>query len=191
MFLAPPPALEQCFFILEIDSEIDMRIIMLKKLCVAMVTVFILGACQSPSANDLGDVLRDSKWDRFIGSWITGDKGDGEDLLTQTWVWKIENRMIEVTTVEGAKRTVALIGLNQQGEVINMGLGNDDSAWVGGWAFTEAQALLTIHPVGSDNKDHVIRLYYHYEGNNALSGYALLGDNPKPIDEFTMTLVSP
>ncbi|MCP4080119.1 MAG: hypothetical protein GY743_07715 [Planctomycetaceae bacterium] len=85
------------------------------------------------SANDnLRDILRKSKWDGIIGTWV--DQASNGGALETTYAWKIKDRVIEVVTKEAEKESVALIGVNAKThDVFQMGATSDGSSSLGNW----------------------------------------------------------
>ena len=84
----------------------------------------------------MGEVLRESKLDRLVGTWV--DEGTKGVAFKATFAWKIKDRVIEITTKEGSKESVALMGVNaKNGEVFHLGADSDGGSSLGKWTVNE------------------------------------------------------
>jgi hypothetical protein len=97
-----------------------MRIAGLTGRCALIVTLLLLGAAEASAGEKLSELMRKSGWDKVIGTWVDADtKGAAYKI---TYAWKLPDRVMEVTSEEGRKRTVSLIGVNaHDGSVFCMG----------------------------------------------------------------------
>ena len=70
--------------------------------CIVLAGVMTLAASRAPAAEKLGDILRESKWDGIIGTWVGADTKGA--TLNTTYAWKIKDRVVEITTKQGNHR---------------------------------------------------------------------------------------
>ena len=67
----------------------------------------MLGSIPASAAESLGDVLRESGWDRIIGTWVGDDAKGGEVRIS--YAWRFKDRVVEITTRAGGKESVSLV----------------------------------------------------------------------------------
>ncbi len=100
--------------------------------CFLCATGLLVAAHPAPAAEKLVDLLRSSKWDRIIGTWVDAET-KGTDL-TATYVWKLPDRVIEITTKDKGQESVALMGVNgTTGDIFHMGADSDGASSLGKW----------------------------------------------------------
>lgn len=132
------------------------------------------------SANDnLRDILRKSKWDGIIGTWV--DQASNGDALETTYAWKIKDRVIEVVTKEAGKESVALIGVNAKThEVFQMGAASDGSSSLGNWKFKDdSTAVLGMVFTAGDGSEGALEIRLYLEDKDSMTVTIVL---PQPIE---------
>lgn len=104
------------------------------------------------AAEKLSDILREHNWDGIIGKW--GDAETGGKSFTVSYVWKIEDRLIETTTEYEDRESVALMGVNaNSGEVFHMGADSDGGSSLGKWEVDDqGDAILGLVFTGGDGE---------------------------------------
>jgi len=155
-----------------------MRIARLTSKSALIATAVLLGAAEAPAAEKLSDLMRKSGWDRVVGTWVDADtKGAAYKV---TYQWKIPDRVIEVTTEEGSKRTVSLMGVNaRDGSVFSMGADSEGGSALGKWSESnDGDAVLELLFTTGDRQQGALRLRYHLEGNDKL---IITLEGPQPI----------
>ena len=81
-------------------------------------------AAIAPAAENRGDLLRKSNWERIIGTWVDADT-KGAAYKT-TYAWKYKEWVAEFNIKEGNQHSVSLMGLNAQtGEVFRIGVDSE------------------------------------------------------------------
>ena len=71
--------------------------------------LFMLGGATSYAKN-LGDTLRESKWDGIIGTWVDPEtKGRNNKV---SYVWKVKDHAILATGTAFGTNSVAIMGRN-------------------------------------------------------------------------------
>ncbi len=127
---------------------------------------------------DLNDVLKDSNWSGFIGTWV--DEATQGRSLTMKVVWKIKNRVIEVTQKEGPKETVSLIGLNAKtGKIFQMGASSDGSSFLSEWDIkTTGEAVIGIGFTAPDGSEGLLSIRQKLVGKDQM---VITIELPQPI----------
>ncbi|MFN9719493.1 MAG: hypothetical protein ACK58L_12400 [Planctomycetota bacterium] len=139
-------------------------------------------ASEDPARNDeeasLGRVLRHSKWDRLVGTWV--DEATNGAGLTSTWSWKIRDRVLESVSREPDKQSVALIGLRpDNGEIFHHGADAVGSSFDGTWTFpAEGDAVLKVSFFGSNGDKGTINIRYQLVDDDHLT---ITLELPQPI----------
>ena len=99
-------------------------------------TFLLLGGAKTLASEKLSDVLGRSQWGGIIGTWVDEDS-KGASIKTD-YAWKIKDRLIEITTKEGSKESVALMGVNAKNdEVFHIGADSDGGSSLGKWTVSE------------------------------------------------------
>jgi YVTN family beta-propeller protein len=108
----------------------------------------------------LGDVLRDAKWGRLIGTWV--DEPTGGKTSRTTFAWKIKDVLIESAHRDSSNESFALIGVNPEtGEVFHNGADRGGSMFAGKWEFSpDGDATLNISYVNTDAQKGTLKLRY-------------------------------
>ena len=129
------------------------------------------------SAESLGELLRESNWDRVIGTWVDADtKGE---VITTTYAWKIEDRVVEITTQEANKESVALMGVNaKSGEVFHMGADSEGASSLGKWELDGRDAVLGLVYTTGEGQEGALSIRHHLEDENTMS---ITIELPQPI----------
>ena len=131
----------------------------------AVVTV---AAPTAQAAEKLSDVLCEAKWDGIVGTWVDADtKGEAYKV---TCAWKIEDRVIEVSTKYSGRETVALMGVNgKTGDVYHMGADSDGTSSLGKWDVEEnGDAVLGIVYTSGNGQEGALSIRHHQEGKDVV-----------------------
>ena len=107
-------------------------------------TIALVFASPSAFASDnLGNVLRETGWDRIIGTWVDAETRGAKSQTTYSWRFK--NQVIETTSKEGRKNTVSLMGRNpNKGEVFHVSADDQGGNFIGRWTFEKDKATLGL-----------------------------------------------
>ena len=135
-------------------------------------------AAAGSKSQTLGDILRQSKWDRLIGTWIDADtKGAG---LKSAYSWKIKDRVIESTSKEPNNESVALMAVNaESGEVFHIGADRNGTSFLGKWELSkDGDAVLEVAFTSGTGDKGSIRIRYHFANDDSL---VLTVELPQPI----------
>ena len=102
--------------------------------------MFMLGGVTS-YAKTLGDVLKESKWDGIIGTWVDPET-KGQNMKV-TYAWKVKDHAILVTGTAFGTNSVAIMGRNaKDGTVFHVGADSKGTSVLGKWDFkTETPSL--------------------------------------------------
>jgi hypothetical protein len=132
--------------------------------CAVLACVVTLAAAKTQAADKLSDVLRESEWDGLIGTWVDADTVGAN--LKISFAWKIADRVIEVTSKDERRETVALMGVNAKtGEVFHVGADSEGTSVLGTWDVDEnGDAVLGIAYTSGDGEEGQLSVRYHREG---------------------------
>ena len=158
-----------------------MEFTMLKTKFTPVFTLFIallVTSSNLSAVEDLNDALRDSKWNGIIGTWVDADS-NGAAIKT-TYAWKIKNRVIEVTSKEGQKETVSLMGVNAKtGKVFQMGADSDGGSFLGEWKMeSNGDAVLGIGFTAPDGSEGLLNIRQKMVSQDAMM---ITIELPQPI----------
>ena len=140
--------------------------------------VLTVTAPAANAAEKLSDVLREAKWDGIVGTWVDADtKGEAYKV---TYAWKIEDRVIEISTKYGGKETVALMGVNgKTGDVYHMGADSDGTSSLGKWELEDnGDAVLGIVYTSGDGQEGALSIRHHQEDKDTV---VVTIELPEPI----------
>jgi len=155
--------------------------------CILIATVLLLAGSQVSAAEKLSNILRKAKWDGIIGTWV-----DPATKNTTTFAWKIEDRVIEVTSKEKTKQTVALMGVNAKtGEVFHMGANSDGTSVLGKWELEDEDAVLGLLYTTGDGQEGALSIRYHRENADTLTVIVELPGVPDPIAKSRLIRTKP
>ena len=128
--------------------------------CFACVTIAIV-TVPATAAENLGDLLRESGWDRIIGTWVNEDtKGE---VTRTTYAWKFKDHVIEAVTHRGEKETVSLIALaRNSGVVFDVGADNEGGSSGGRWTIEGETAVLQSTYVTGAGKEGSLRIEFEF-----------------------------
>ena len=132
----------------------------------------------STAEKTLGDILRQSNWDRIIGTWVNADTKGTRSITTYAWKFRNET-MLEATTKDGEDEAVALIGVKgKTSEVFYVGMDNKGTHSLGRWKFNKTEAVLELAFAMAEGKDENLRVLYKLEDDDTM---IVTIDLPEPI----------
>lgn len=167
----------------ERDDLLDMENTMqfasqLMTLCFACATI-AFDSDSATAAENLGDIVRKSGWDRIIGTWVD-EETKGEEIRT-TYAWRLGDHVIEAVTHEGEKETITLMALaRDSGDVFHVGLDNEGGSSRGGWTFEGETAVVQLEYVTGAGRQASLRIEFEFTDNAKDSMKLTLG-SPDPI----------
>jgi hypothetical protein len=144
-----------------------------------LVICLFFTASNSFAEDNLAEILRKSKWDGIIGTWV--DAGTQGDALKTTFAWKLKNRVIENTTQQGKeKQDVSLIGVNAKtGLVFNMSASSDGSSSLGEWKFSNSgEASLGVAYTAGTGQEGLINIRYRFVNKDTM---VMTIELPQPV----------
>ena len=140
--------------------------------------LFMLGGVTS-HAETLGDVLKESKWDGIIGTWVD-PKTKGRNNKV-SYVWKVKDHAILATGTAFGTNSVAIMGRNAKDEtVFHVGADDKGTSVLGKWTFKDDTAVLELGFVTGDGVEGVMQIRYTKKDENTLV-VSLEGLSPQPI----------
>ena len=147
--------------------------------CAILACVTTLAAAKAPAADKLSEILRESKWDGIIGTWVDADTKGANFKIT--YAWKLEDRVVEITSKFRGRTSVALMGVNgKTGEVFHMGADSAGTSSLGKWEVDDnGDAVLGIAYTSGDGQEGVVSIRYHREAENTV---IMTIELPEPIE---------
>jgi len=142
------------------------------------VLLFMFGGATSYAKN-LGDVLKESKWEGIIGTWVDPEtKGRNKKVA---YAWKVKDHAILVTGAALGTNSVAIMGRNaKDGTVFHVGADDKGTSVLGKWEFKSGVAVLELAFVTGDGVEGVMQIRYTKKDENTLV-VSLEGLSPQPI----------
>ena len=133
------------------------------------------------TAENLGDVLRESDWDRIIGTWVDAETKGSRNKTTYSW--RFQDRVIEITSWDNwddEKESVSLIGYNPKtGDVFNLSADSQGASSLGRWTVgEEGEAILDLMFVSGEGQEGFLRIRQAFKDNDTL---IVTIDLPEPI----------
>ena len=149
--------------------------------------LFMLGGVTS-YAETLGDVLKESKWDGIIGTWVDPET-KGQNMKV-TYAWKVKDHAILVTGTAFGTNSVAIMGRSaKDGTVFHVGADSKGTSVLGEWDFKDGDAILGLGFVSGEGVEGVMQIRYTMKDENSLV-VSVEGLTPEPI-VYTMVKVKP
>jgi len=150
--------------------------------CALLVAVLTIAAASSARAEDLGSLLRESGWDRMMGTWVDAET-KGENVKV-TYAWKIKDRVIESTSKIGPVEAVALAAVNAKtGEVHHAGADSRGGVSVGKWSVEDGKAVLRLTFVSGEGHEGEVTISHQLQDDDTLIVTVDLADS------FSLTLI--
>ena len=138
----------------------------------------MLGGATSYAKN-LGDTLRESKWDGIIGTWVDPEtKGRNNKV---SYVWKVKDHAILASGTAFGTNSVAIMGRNaKDGTVFHVGADDKETSVLGKWDFKSDVAVLELGFVTGEGVEGVMKIRYTKKDDNTLV-VSIEGLTPQPI----------
>ena len=140
--------------------------------------IFHVTAQAEPSpAPNLGEIVRNGGWEHLLGTWVdVGTLGEFRVSLE----WKIENQLLEMTNVDQAGPTIAVIRVNPRTGVIDHSAINHSGTTISGlWDFGDEKGPIMrgtfATPEGAEGE---MSMQFIKQGQDALVLAVKLLDNP-------------
>ncbi len=129
------------------------------------------------SAETLGEMLRESGWERIIGTWVDAET-QGEEL-TVTYAWRFPDRLIESTSKTREKEELSLMGVNAKtGEVFHVSADSEGGSSLGKWSTEGEEAILDLLFVTGTGEEGALRFRLRFEQEDTL---VVTIDLPEPV----------
>ena len=149
--------------------------------CGIVAAMLTIGGIACAAAENLGDVLRESGWDRIIGTWVDAETKGARNKTT--YAWRFKDRVIEIVSWDswnGEKESVSLIGYNPKtGDVFNLSADSQGASSLGRWTLgKEGEAILDLMFVSGEGQEGFLRIRQAFKDNDTL---IVTIDLPEPI----------
>jgi hypothetical protein len=136
-----------------------------------------LKAVGTAEPKNLGDVLRESGWDRIIGTWVDAETNGAKCKSTITWRFK--DRVVEISSRDGETESLSIMGLEpKSGSVFNMSVDSEGTSSLGRWRFEEATAILEFAFVTAAGQDGGLRILCMLQNDDTM---IVTIDLPEPM----------
>ena len=118
-------------------------------------------------AENLGDILKESGWDKIIGTWVDAETNGKK--VSVSYAWKYENHVIETTSSMRELKSTSLIGVNgKTGEVFQAGANNRGGAMLGKWIGEDDDAVLEIGYVSPEGEEGSMKIRHHMKDDDTM-----------------------
>ena len=145
--------------------------------CALLTAVLALGSFPAVAADNLGNVLRESGWDRILGTWVDAETQGAKSKIT--YAWRFKNQVVEATSQEGHKESVALMGHNpNKGEVFHVSVDDGGGSSIGRWTFEKDEATLGLLFVTGTGEEGALQIRQKLEDADTM---IVTVDLPEPI----------
>ena len=156
-----------------------MKISYCKTKFVALMAILFMLCGVTSYAETLGDVLKESKWDGIIGTWVdTETKGQNRKA---TYAWQIKDHAILVTSTVFGTKGVAIMGRNgKDGKVFHTGTDNKGTSVLGQWELKKGMAILKLGFVTGEGSEGAMQIRYAMKNESTMT-VSVEGVTPAPI----------
>ena len=155
---------------------------------VALAAILVMLGGVTSYAETLGDVLKESKWDGIIGTWVDPET-KGQNMKV-TYAWKVKDHAILVTGTAFGTNSVAIMGRSaKDGTVFHAGAGSKGTSVLGKWDLKDGVAILGLAFVSGEGVEGVMQIRYTMKDKNTVV-VSVEGLTPAPI-VYTMVKVKP
>ena len=154
----------------------------------ALAAILVMLGGVTSYAETLGDVLKESKWDGIIGTWVDPEtKGQNRKV---TYAWKVKDHAILVTGTAFGTNSVAIMGRSaKDGTVFHVGADSKGTSVLGKWDFKDGDAILGLGFVSGEGVEGVMQVRYTLKDKNTVV-VSVEGLTPEPI-VHTMVKMKP
>jgi len=153
------------------------RSMTMTRCCSVLLAMLTLGSIPAVAANNLGNVLRESGWDRIIGTWVDAETKGAKNKIT--YAWRFKNQVIEATSQERHKKNLSLMGHNpRRGEVFHVSVDDQGGSSIGKWTFKKDEATLGLGFVTGTGEEGVLQIRYKLADDDTM---IVTVDLPEPI----------
>ena len=166
-------------FIPTLSKDIPMKISYCKTKFATLAAILLMLGGVTGYAETLGDVLRESKWDGIIGTWVDSEtKGQNKKV---TYAWKVKDHAILVTGTAFGTNSVALMGRNaKDGTLFHVGTDNKGTSVLGKWELKEGEVTLALGFVSGEGAEGTMLIRYTMKNEKTLI-VSIEGLTPEPI----------
>ena len=145
--------------------------------CVLVVAALMVGSAPAAAADNLGNVLSESGWDRIIGTWVDAETRGATNKIT--YAWRFKNQVVEATSQEGSKKSLAIMGYNaKKREVFHVSVDDRGGSSIGRWTFVDGQAFLGLLFVTGTGDEGALQIRHRLEGDDTM---IVTVDLPEPV----------
>ena len=145
----------------------------------ALAAILVMLGGVTSYAETLGDVLKESKWDGIIGTWVDPEtKGQN---AKSTYAWQLKDHAILATGSFFGTNSVAIMGRSaKDGTVFHVGADSKGASILGNWELKEGVAILKLGFVSGEGVEGAMQVRYTKKDENTLI-VSVEGLTPEPI----------
>ena len=148
----------------------------------ALAAVLAMACVASAADGTLAQMLRESRWDRLIGTWVDVETG-GSNSKT-TYAWKLTDRVIEITSVTNGRTSIHLMGRNgKTGKIFSLGVDSDGGSSIGHYVADGEDLILELGFTSGRGVEGGMKLRHHFKDDDTV---VCTIEGPQP---FSITLV--
>ena len=116
----------------------------------------------------LSDLLRKTKWDGIIGTWVDAESNGAN--AKATYDWRIKDRVIEIATIRGKHQDVALMSVNgKTGVISHVGADSEGGSSIGKWIVQDnGDVVLGMLYTSSTGQEGEVIVRHHLVDKNTM-----------------------
>ena len=120
------------------------------------------------NGHSLNDALLRRNWDKILGTWVDPETR-GASYKT-TYAWKIKDEVIEVTSKEPDKESVALVAVDgRTGAIQTRGVDSKGTTFQANWEFDDKEdAVLKVSFASREGPEGTLTLRQHFDDSDTL-----------------------
>lgn len=129
-------------------------------------------------SDNLGDILRESNWDRMIGTWV--DEETHGSMATSVTSWRFEDHVLESITMDhqGKEEISLMIYNSKRSKVYHVSADSMGGSTSGEWTLTEDEAILNLGYVNADRQEGRLKIRYAFLDDDTMTIIFYL---PEPV----------
>jgi len=147
---------------------------------VVLATVLLIGNAPVSAEDNLGTILRESGWDRMIGTWV--DAQTNGKMHKSVTAWRFKDHVLESLNEDlkqGKKELSLMIYSPKRAEVFHTSGDDKGGSTIGKWTFTKDEAILDLGFVTPEKQEGLLQLRYKFIDDDTMAVTIVL---PEPIE---------
>jgi len=144
-----------------------------------LAAALLVGSTPVSAAENLESMLRESGWDRMIGTWV--DAKTGGKMHKSVTSWRFKDQVLESSSedlLQGKKEVSLMIYNPKKDEVYHVSADDKGGSSSGKWTFTKDEAILDLGFVTPDKEEGLLQLRYKFIDDDTMTVTVVL---PEPV----------